>query len=62
MHRCTLESKAEKKCKEKELCTKKTLENPTDESCGEYVVDKNKIGINICVKNRDITGGAPSCM
>ena len=61
-HRCTLESKTEKKCKEKELCTKKTLETPTDELCGEYLVERNKIGINICVKNTDTTEGASSCM
>ena len=38
------------------------METPTDELYGEYVVDKTKIGINICVKNTDITEGVPSCM
>ena len=61
-HRCTLESKDEKKCKEKELCTKIPLGSPTDALCGEYLVDRNKIGTHICVKNTDETEGASSCM
>ena len=58
-NRCTLNSKTDKTCQEKELCEQVVLTEPTDESCNPYPVVKTKIGTHICVKNTDTTG--PSC-
>jgi len=60
-YRCTLNSKTDSTCQEKELCEKVVLTEPNDELCNPYPVVKTKIGTHICVKNADTTEGASSC-
>ena len=60
-YRCTLNSKTDKTCQEKELCEKAVITEPTDELCNPYPVIKTRIGAYICIKNTETTDGASSC-
>ena len=43
-------------CKEEVLCTKVSLDTPTDEQCNKYPVSLENKGTHICIKNPETTG------